>query len=235
MGFFDSYEAAIFDLDGTLIDSMHLWINFCSEWLLSLNKTPGADLETDIQTMTISGSADYVNKRYGLNLSTQDLIFQWEEVMIKRYLKGAVLKQGAADLVKALAAKGYKLGIATYSLPRACEAILFHHKIKSYFSSFTHAHEFEDRLQSKPQYKRQYNSVKTDPEFWLAAAARLGLAPQKCVVFEDSYSSLEGAKKAGMGFVWVNDSSRGKLPLLSNASDLSIDYPGEALEYLIKS
>ena len=222
MGFLDSFEAAIFDLDGTLIDSMPLWDRLCSDWLVSLNKIPEAGLETDIAVMTVSQSADYVNSHYALAISKEELIAQWEEIMMERYLKAAPLKQGVRELLQALAER-MSLGVATYSFPRPCEAILQHHKIRSYFSSILYAHEFE--------LVSQFSSVKKDPLFWRTAAAQLGVIPEKCIVFEDSFSSLEGVHAAGMSLAAVFDPSCSNWPDLSKAADLVLNYPGEALNY----
>jgi beta-phosphoglucomutase-like phosphatase (HAD superfamily) len=246
------FDAAIFDLDGTLIDSMPLWENFCSDWLRSLGKNPEDSLEAVLMTMTISQSADYVNCRYSLDFSQDELISQWEDIMKARYLKGAfaakaaLLKQGAAELLHALAAKGMKLGIATYSFQKSCEAILEHHGVKSYFSSFVYAHEFDPfvraNVQSMEFYERaadaaadiisEFTSVKKDPKFWLIAADRLQAAPEKCIVFEDSVSSLAGVRAAGLKFAAVYDAACSDWPGLSKAADLALNYPGEALKYL---
>ena len=215
-GFFDKYKAAIFDLDGTLIDSMSLWENICSDWLRSLGKIPGKTLETDVWNMTLYQSADYVKQNYKLDLSCKEIIFQWEDELTGRYMKNSKLKQGVKELLEALSSKKIKLGIATYSFTRSTEAILAHHGIFSYFSSFSYAHEL----------------TKKDPAFWLGAAARLSTPAENCIVFEDSLSSLEGVRLAGMGIAAVFDSSCSEWPELSMASDIALDFPGQALLYL---
>jgi len=223
MSFFDSYQAAIFDLDGTLIDSMPLWENFCNDWLRSHNRIPGESLKEDIFSMTFSQSADYVNRLYGLNLTREELISQWEEKMTGLYLAGAQLRQGVKELLDALSLKKIKLGIATYSFTRSCEAVLNHHGVLKYFSSFIYAHEFE--------FFSEYMAVKKDPAFWLEAANRLNVKPEKCIVFEDSFFSMEGVRAAGMGIAAVYDASCSQWPELSRAADIAVKYPGEALKY----
>ena len=216
MSFFDKYEAVIFDLDGTLIDSMHLWNNICSDWLLSLGKTPSKTLDTDVWNMTLYQSAEYVRQNYTLNLSCEEIIFQWEDELTSRYMKGSKLKQGVKELLQALHSKNIKLGIATYSFTRSTEAILAHYGIYSYFSSFNYAHK----------------QNKKDPEFWLDTAKNLNTKADKCIVFEDSYYSLEGVRLAGMGIAAVFDSACSDWQELSKASDIVLDYPGQALLYL---
>ena len=216
MSFFDKYEAAIFDLDGTLIDSMHLWNNICSDWLSSKNIIPGETLEADVWNMTLSQSAEYVRQNYKLNLSCEEIIFQWEDELTSRYLKGSRLKQGVKELLEALSSKNKKLGIATYSFIRSTETILEHYEIYSYFNSFNYAHK----------------QNKKDPGFWLDAAKCLNTLPEKCIVFEDSFSSIEGVKLAGMGVAAVFDPACFDWQELSKASDIALDYPGQALLYL---
>ena len=216
MSFFDKYEAAIFDLDGTLIDSMHLWTNICSDWLILKNKIPGETLETDVWNMTLYQSAEYVRRNYNLNLSCEEIIYQWEDELTSRYLKGSKLKQGVKELLAALNSKNIKLGIATYSFTRSTEAILAHYNIYSYFSSFNYAHR----------------QNKKDPAFWLEAAKSLNTKAEKCVVFEDSFYSVEGVRLAGMGLAAVYDPACSDWLELGKSSDIVLDYPGQALLYL---
>ena len=226
--FFDAFEAAVFDLDGTLIDSMHLWENLCGDWLSSLDKKAEPALERNLMTMNMAQIAAYVKDHYGLDFSREEIVAQWGDIMKARYLKGASLKQGTRELLRALSQKGFKLGIATYSFPNSCEAIIEHHGIRSYFSSFIYAYEFEEIS----ILTSGFTSVKKDPQFWLTAAARLNVAPEKCVVFEDSISYLEGVRAAGMSFAAVYDPFWGNWPELRKAADLALDSPGEALKYL---
>ena len=223
MKYLNNFEAAIFDLDGTLIDSMKLWEHFCGDWLRSIGKIPEASLESDIVSMTLSDSAAYINERYALTISRDELLAAWESIITPRYLKSAQLKEGVRELVNVLSKK-MKLGVATYSFPGSCEAILSHHGIRPLFSSIFCVNEFEELS--------GYKAVKRDPKFWVEAAARLNIKPEKCVVFEDSLTSVEGVRGAGMGLAAVFDQLNGNWPLLSKAADLALNYPGEALKYL---
>ncbi|AEF82612.1 HAD family hydrolase [Leadbettera azotonutricia] len=225
MGFFDKFQAAIFDLDGTLIDSMHLWDHVASDWLISLGKTPDSDCDDSIKTMPFSESVLYMTRRYGLSLSAEEIRSQWIKMVEEAYLAKVPLKKGAGDLVKALAARGIKLGMATSSFPHLCEGVLSRHQLRHCFSSIV----YTDEMRSPNGQVRN----KSCPDIWLAAASRLGTLPGKCVVFEDLPDSLLGCHSAGIGgFVAIFDDATPDWPSLKAAADLALDYPGEALKLL---
>jgi HAD superfamily hydrolase (TIGR01509 family) len=225
MGFFDKFEAAIFDLDGTLIDSMRLWDHVASDWLISLGKTPDSDCDDAIRTMPFSESASHIIRRYGLALGIEEIRNQWILMVEEAYLTKVPLKKGAFDLVKALSSRGMKLGIATSSFPKICEGALSRHQIRHYFSSIVYTDEM-----TAPNGQARDKSC---PDIWLAAAARLGTPPQKCVVFEDLPDSLIGCRSAGIGgFAAIYDDTNPGWPSLKAEADLAFAYPGEALKLL---
>jgi HAD superfamily hydrolase (TIGR01509 family) len=188
------YSGALFDLDGTLLDSMHVWDHICRDWLAGKGKKPGTDLEKEIEIMSLSESTEYVIKEYGFTLSAAEIISQWEEMVIAQYQNSVPLKQKSAELVYKLYEKGAKLAIVTSCFPAACEAALKRHGLKPYFSAVIYTHELSRN--------------KSYPDIWLAAADRLGLKPKDCIVFEDMYQAMDGARAAGTGaFAAVYDES----------------------------
>jgi HAD superfamily hydrolase (TIGR01509 family) len=224
VGFFDAYEAAIFDLDGTLVDSMSLWGRVCRDWLVQLKKSPGENLEQTLATMSLSQSAEYVTKNYHVDLSPAEVIGQWGKMVLEEYEQRVSLKPGAAELVRALAGRGMKLAVATSSFPSACESVLKRHGIREYFSAIVYTDEI------KSETGQTLN--KTFPGIWLAAAARIGALPEKCVIFEDMRAALKGGRAAGMGFVAVWDETSVDWPAFSAEADLALHSPRDALGLL---
>jgi HAD superfamily hydrolase (TIGR01509 family) len=199
------YEGAIFDLDGTLTDSMHVWDHLCRDWLLAAGKKPAADLEKDIEIMTVAQSAEYIRRRYGLDLSPGEIVSQWEEVALDSYKTTVALKKETADLVRELYNEGRALAVVTSCFPAACEAVLERHNLRRFFSAVL--------------YTDEAPGDKSYPGIWRAAAKRLGLEPAHCVVFEDAYYALKGVRAAGMAFAAVYDETCAEWELMKAEAD----------------
>lgn len=183
------YRGAIFDLDGTLIDSMQVWDHICRDWLAAQGITGKDTLERELESMTLTQSADYVIQTYALGLGPAQVIAEWEALVLHRYASTLFLKEGAGELVKALAGRGMPLGVATSCFPGACEAVLSRQGIRDYFSAIL--------------YADQVGRGKSFPDIYLACAEKLQVDPGSCVVFEDFYGSLAGVRAAGMALIAV--------------------------------
>lgn len=199
------YRGAIFDLDGTLIDSMHVWDHLCRDWLLAQGKNPEADLEKNLAVMTLNQSAEYMIRRYGFDCSPLEIIDRWQEMVLGYYKTTIPLKKKTADMVRELYDEGRALALVTSCFPAACEAVLQRHSLDSFFSTVLYTDEvFRD---------------KSFPDIWTAAAERLGLENAECIVFEDAYYALKGVRAAGMGFAAVYDSACTEWELLKAEAD----------------
>jgi HAD superfamily hydrolase (TIGR01509 family) len=202
------YRGAIFDLDGTLIDSMHVWDHLCRNWLLARGKTPEAGLERDIAPMTLAQSAEYVIRRYGFTSSPGEIIAQWQGMVLESYKTAIPLKKETAALVRELHGAGLKLAMVTSCFPAACEAVLQRHCLRSLFSEIL--------------YTGEAGRDKSFPDIWLAAADRLGLDSAACIVFEDAYHALAGVRAAGMAFAAVYDDTCVEWKLMKAEADWAI-------------
>jgi HAD superfamily hydrolase (TIGR01509 family) len=224
--FFSQYKGAIFDLDGTLIDSMHVWDSVCRDWLIAAGTEPAAippGLEADLAPMSLTEAAGYVARHFSTaatGVMAADIIAQWEAMVLRQYGETVPLKPGAAELLRALAARGIKLAIATSCFPACCEAVLNRHGIRQYFSAIV--------------YTDAVKRNKSFPDIWLAAASHLGLAAEVCLVFEDMYGTLKGVRAAGMGFAAVYDDTCADWPAMQAEADVALQSPAEALAIIPK-
>ncbi|MDR2397565.1 MAG: HAD family phosphatase [Spirochaetaceae bacterium] len=207
-----TYRGALFDLDGTLLDSMPIWDRLCRDYLLQEGKHPEERLEADLAAMTLSQAAQYVHRHYGLPHSPEAIIDQWEEMVLEAYKTTLPLKPAIPALVRELYDAGLALGVVTSCFPTACEGALKRHGLWPLFSTIL--------------YTDTVSQDKSLPNIWKVAANQLGLAPEDCIVFEDAYHALQGVREAGMSFVAVYDDSCRDWESMYAQADFSIRYTG---------
>lgn len=173
----------IFDLDGTLIDSMGVWeqidIDFLGKRGLSV---PPGYLEA-ITPMGFLNAAEYTISRFGFPETPEEIEEEWLSMAEDAYTHVIAMKPGAKDFLHQCRAAGLQLALATSSMERLYVPCLRHHEIDSLFEVAVST--------------RQAGKDKHDPDIYLMAAGQLGLKPEECIVFEDILLGIETAKKAG--------------------------------------
>ncbi|MDR2909002.1 MAG: HAD family phosphatase, partial [Oscillospiraceae bacterium] len=203
----------IFDLDGTLADSMRVWDRLCGDWLLAKGKIPPESLGRDIAVMTLEQSAEYIIREFGIGLPAPRVIEEWLGAARREYEETVALKEGAAELISAMAKKGMRIGIATSCFPGACEALLQKNGVSEHIGAIV--------------YSNGTLRDKTWPDIWLECAVRLGVTPEDCVAFEDLRAAGKGIRRAGMAFVAVYDKSNREWDKMRAEADIAVLSLGE--------
>ncbi|MDO5389549.1 MAG: HAD family phosphatase [Eubacteriales bacterium] len=185
-------KAAIFDLDGTLVDSMGIWKDIDVEYLGKLHLEVPEDLQQDIEGLSFSEVAVYFKKRFGLKESVDFIKNEWNRMAMDKYLYEVPAKDGAVEFVRYLYEHGFKLGVASSNSVQLVDAALRAHGIRSFFSAVLTCCEVK---KGKPE-----------PDVYLEVARRLQVEPKDCVVFEDIPVGIMAGKAAGMVTCAVEDS-----------------------------
>lgn len=187
---------AIFDLDGTLADSMPYWAHLTEEYLAikGVSKLPD-DLYERIAPMTVTESAALFIELFGLEGTPESVAGEIDALMCRHYIEDIPLKEGAADYVKGLWEKGVRLCVASATAKELIDACLERLGLLQCFD-FTISCE-------------SVGAGKKKPDVYHAAAARLGAKPGDIAVYEDALYALETAKAAGYYTVGVYDDSAG--------------------------
>lgn len=186
-------RAAIFDLDGTVLDSMWIWADINERFLRSRGVAmPEGYLEI-MSSMGFLEAARYTVNRFGLADDPQTLCTHYQDASCDYYKNRIGLKPGAGEYLRRLKARGVKMGIATASVERVFLPALRRNGIDGLF----------DVVVSSDDVRRG----KDFPDIYLEAARRLHTPPEHCVVFEDILSGTRSAKSVGMAVVGVYDDS----------------------------
>ena len=204
-------KGAIFDVDGTLLDSMGVWDTIGEDYLRSLGYEPREKLNEKFRTMSIREAAAYYISEYGVPLSVDEICRQVNGWIERFYREEAQLKPGAASFVKRLYDAGVKLAFATATDDFLVEAALCRCGVMDYFSSLTTC--------------THVNCGKDRPDVYRAAMESIGTTREDTLVFEDSLKALRTAREDGFLTVGVHDRFEGDQAGLRAMADYYIsDY-----------
>ena len=187
----DNIQGAIFDMDGTIIDSMWVWYATNKDYLHKRNLSMPTDLKEKIETMTFKESALYFKDRFQIEDSVETIMDEWNEMAKSSYSNGVKLKPGVYEYLTKLKEKDIKIGLATSNYSKLVDLALSQNNIKHFFDAITTTEEVERE--------------KSFPDIYLLTAKKLNVEPENCVVFEDILPAIKGAKLAGMTVVGVQD------------------------------
>lgn len=184
-------EAILFDLDGSLVDSMWMWREIDIEYLGKFGIPLPERLQSDIEGMSFTETAVYFKERFHLPDSVEQIMDDWNQMAWDKYSHEVPLKNGVRELIAHCIRNGIKLGIATSNSRALVENVINAHELMDAFDSIVTGCEVD---KGKPA-----------PDIYLEAARRCGAAPEKCLVFEDIVPGILAGKSAGMKVCAVDD------------------------------
>ena len=205
----DNSKAIIFDLDGTLIDSMNVWSDIDKEFFKMHDLPFEKDYQKEIGHKGLKEIAAYTKTRYNLKESEDEIVTIWLDMAKEAYAYKIPLKEGVKSFLEYLQSKNIKMGIATSNSLELTELVLKHHDIYKYFSKVVTVNELKTN--------------KGSPDIYLHISDSFGLIPSECIVFEDLLTGIKTAKKAGYKVVGVKEiSSLDKEKEIREIADLYI-------------
>ena len=182
---------AIFDFDGTLLDSMFIWDTIGEDYLRTLGKEPHEDLKETFMTLTLEEAAEYYREHYKVTLSVTEIVDSINAMVEGIYRTKVTLKPGVMAYLRLLKERGVKMCVATVTDRYLVEDTLERLGILHYVSEiFTCA---------------EVGYGKDKPIIYQKALEHLGTAKEETFVFEDSLFALETAKIDGFPTVGVYD------------------------------
>ena len=185
---------AIFDMDGTLVDSMPWWQRIGVEYLAANGVTnPPAELLERIKPMTLLESSALFMREFRIPGSPEEIAAEINGLMAEHYRRDVTLKPGAAEFLRALNARGVRMCVASATVEPLVTACLGRLGVLDCFEFLISCADV--------------GAGKDRPDVFLAAAERFGAAPKDVAVYEDAIFAAQTAVKAGFYTVGVYDAT----------------------------
>ena len=199
-------KGAIFDLDGTLLDSMSIWDSVGVDYLLSKGYAPKDGLKENFKNMSMIQAGEYLKSEYLIPLSVQEIVDGVNALTEDFYINRVQLKAGAKELLEYLSANGVKMCIATATDGYLVEAALKRCGVREYFSKIFTCTDV--------------GHGKDEPIIFREAMSFLGTDKSNTVVFEDALYAIKTAKRDGFIVVAVFDAYEKNQEKVKTLSDI---------------
>lgn len=185
-------KAVIFDMDGSLVDSMWVWLEVDRIYMEKHRITEPETFHKDIEGMSYVETAQYfVDTFQTLDRTREEVMQDWRDLAVELYATKVFPKPGAVEFLDEMRKRGVLLGIATSNDRQIAQAALDAQGLNEYFASVCTASEV--------------TAGKPAPDMYLKVAGDLGVDPAECLVFEDIPNGILAGKNAGMEVCAVDD------------------------------
>lgn len=198
----------IFDLDGTLLDSMFIWDNVGEQYLRSIGISPKDDINEILKNMSMAQGAQHIQKVYGVEKTSEEIIAGANAIVEHFYTDEVQLKDGVREFLQYLAENDVKMCIATATDQYLVEATLARLGVEKYFMKIFTCSEV--------------GHGKDEPHIYEAACRQLGTLKENTLIFEDAVYAIETAKAAGFAVAGVCDASEKNQKKVQAMSDFYI-------------
>lgn len=209
---------AIFDIDGTILDTSAMWATLPERYLAMLNiRTEEERLSERLRSLSLHEGAAYLREHYDIPYSADEIVRQITRMTERFYTEEAALRDGIPRLLAGLRSHCVRMSIATAGDRELCMAALCRHGIDGFFEGIATCSDY---------------GAKTLPDVFLAAGDIIYAVPEKTLVFEDSLFAVRTAKSAGFVTAAVCDISESDQETLRDAADFYALSPADYCDRL---
>lgn len=199
---------AIFDFDGTVFDSMHIWKGVKFQFFDRIGLVLSEEQREEFKNLFLLEAIEVAKTRFDLKMTDKELFNEFFSLIKEKYLADTEPKNDIIEFLEKLKSKGVKMGIATATGEPALIAVL---------EKFNMLHYFQEIYSTYT-----VGASKTEPKVYDVVLNELGTEKQTTWIFEDALYAAKTAKKAGYNVVGIYDKSEPEQEELKNLVDIYI-------------
>jgi HAD superfamily hydrolase (TIGR01509 family) len=184
---------AIFDFDGTVFDSMHIWKGVKFQFFDRIGLVLNEEQREEFKKLFLLDAIELAKTRFDLKMTDKELFDEFFTLIKEKYLADTEPKNDIIEFLEKLKAKGVKMGIATATGEPALVAVLEKFNMLQYFSCIYSTYTV--------------GASKTEPKVYDVVLNELGTDKETTWIFEDALYAAKTAKKAGYNVVGIYDKS----------------------------
>ena len=208
----ENIKLFLFDLDGTILDSLEIWNDIDLLFFKKHNLIMGEDYHIAIAPLTLEETATYTKNTYKLDIDEEQIMKEWSDLAIKEYAENVNLKKGVKEFLDYLKNKNVHLAIATSCNEEMFKPCLERYGIVSYFEHFYTSQNLKINKSNTNFFKEILNEYKIEPD--------------QILFFEDSLASMKCAKSLGFNVIAVMDKKweKQKEEIIASSDDQIEDF-----------
>lgn len=208
----ENIKLFLFDLDGTILDSLEIWNDIDLLFFKNHNLIMGEDYHIAIAPLTLEETVTYTKNTYKLDIDEEQIMKEWSDLAIKEYAENVNLKKGVKEFLDYLKNKNVHLAIATSCNEEMFKPCLERYGIVSYFEHFYTSQNLKINKSNANFFKEILNEYKIEPD--------------QILFFEDSLASMKCAKSLGFNVVAVMDKKweKQKEEIIASSDDQIEDF-----------
>ena len=215
------FSFAIFDMDGTIVDSMPFWDRLTGEYLESLQLPPEEhlDLKDAVERLSMREAAELFQQALDLDKTPEEIVLEMGDLMDKHYQEDIQLRAGVKDFLEGMRAEGVPMCVLTLTPAPLAYACLDRLGVAEYFAFILCSDDV--------------GIGKERPEIFAQTAWEFGVYPMETIVFEDSHYAARAAKQAGCTVVGIFEQTHEEhWPMMQRICDETVMDWDEAMDLL---
>lgn len=210
-------KGAIFDVDGTLLDSMWMWNSLHKNYFENKGIILSEENIKKIYSMSIHDGINYLIDALDLDITKEQMYEEMTDYMLEIYLTKVTLKKGVYEFLDFLSEKGVKMCILTASERKMIEKVFVKFSLIKYFDHILYCSEL--------------GMHKSSPEVFIKTAEILGTKQEETMMFEDAEYSAKNVIKTRIKLCGVFDESNKNQEYLKEISDIYLESFEDAISY----